>query len=311
MRLFRNLNEFTKLDQPICMALGVFDGVHLGHREVIRAAVNGAREREGLAAVMTFHPHPAKILRPESAPRLLTTEQQDFELFSRLDVDVCLVLDFTPDFSRNTPGQFLELLAGNIPSLKQMVVGPDWHFGKGREGDFEFLKSWAASHGIEAIEVPPLQMDGDIVSSTMIRSLISKGEIAAANARLGRPYQIVGKVVHGKGLGSKIGFPTANLDVESELLPAAGVYATRVLIDGEVFTAGVNIGMRPTVEKKGGSGGLVVEAHLLDFHDDLYGHHLRLDFIKRIRSETKFPAVDDLKKQIERDLIQVRQFAWS
>jgi len=303
MYLLRNLSELIRFQRPISLALGVFDGVHLGHQAVIREAVRQARGMNGDAAILTFHPHPAKILRPEAAPPLLTTEQQDYELFSALDVDVCVILDFTRELSRHSASDFLNQLLQAIPHLRALIVGPRWHFGHERSGNFELLKMWAATQKLQALEVAPVCVDGEAVSSTMIRSQIGAGEIAAANARLGRPYQVVGRVVRGNGIGQKMGFPTANLNVESEWIPLHGVYAARAVCEQGSFPAAVNIGTRPTVSN---SPTKVVEAHLLDFHGDLYGHHIRLDLMARVRDENKFEDLGDLKRQIEDDTRIIR-----
>lgn len=306
MHLLRSLSELSRFKRPLSLALGVFDGVHLGHQTVIREAVWQARSLKGDAAILTFHPHPAKVLRPESAPRLLTTEQQDYELFSALDADLCVILDFTKELGMCRPLDFLDEIRKAAPSLRVMVVGPDWHFGHGRTGNFKLLKAWAGQHKIHAIEVSPSRVDGEIVSSTMIRNQITEGNLVAANQRLGRPYQIVGRVVSGDGFGAEIGFPTANLDPESEVIPARGVYAARALLEGGVFAAAVNIGVRPTVAR---TEEVRVEAHLLDFDADLYGFHMRLDFVSRIREERKFRTVENLKNQITADTKIARRAA--
>ncbi len=306
MHLLRSFSELARFKRPLSLALGVFDGVHVGHQSVIREAVWQARSLKGDAAILTFHPHPAKVLRPDRAPSLLTTEQQDYELFSALDTDVCLILDFTMELSRREPSDFLDELRRAAPSLRVVVVGPDWHFGHDRGGNFKLLKSWAVQNKIHAIEVPPVRADGEVVSSTMIRSQVLDGNLALANPRLGRPYQVMGRVVPGDGFGAEIGFPTANLDPESELIPARGVYAARALLEGGVYAAAVNIGVRPTVSR---TAEVRVEAHLLDFDANLYGYHLRLDFISRLREERKFRTAEDLKKQIASDAESARQAA--
>lgn len=306
MHLLRSLAELGRFKRPLTLALGVFDGVHVGHQSVIREAVWQARSLKGEASVLTFHPPPEKVLHPDTAPRMLTTEQQDYELFSALDVDVCVTLDFTAELSRSEPMEFLERLLAAAPTLKVLVVGPRWQFGRDRSGDFKMLKAWAQSHRLHAIEVPPIRVEGDVVSSTLIRKMIASGEMTAANTRLGRPYQVLGRVVPGDGFGAEIGFPTANLDPESELLPVRGVYAARALIEGAVFAAAVNIGVRPTVSR---TEEIRVEAHLLDFDANLYDHHLRLDFITRLREERKFKTVEDLKNQIASDAEAARKAA--
>ncbi len=299
MHLLHQLSELERFKQPIFLTLGVFDGVHLGHQAIIRQIARLARTTDGEAAIITFHPHPAKILRPESAPLLLTTEQQDYELFSGLDVDICIILNFDQDLSLCPPKDFLDQLLKSAPTLHTVVVGPNWHFGHGREGDFRFLKAWANHHKVQATEVTPVYVGKEVVSSTTIRNQIARGDVIRSNAGLGRPYQIVGRVIHGKGVGTQLGFPTANLDVENELIPAHGVYAVRALLDGEVFAAVVNIGSKPTVSK---SGSTTIEAHLLEFRGDIYGHHLRLDFLAFIRQERKFETIAHLKTQIHADI---------
>jgi riboflavin kinase/FMN adenylyltransferase len=307
MHLLRSLSELSRFRSPISIALGVFDGVHLGHQVVIGEAVRQAREANGEAVILTFHPHPAKILRPIAAPLLLTTEQQDYELFSARDVDACVIMDFTAELSRCSAADFLNKLGEAVPTLHFLVVGPDWHFGYNREGNFKFLRTWALNRGIKAAEVAAYKIHEEVVSSTWIRKLLMNGDVNGANTRLGRSYQIIGRVVAGNRLGSRLGFPTANLDVENELIPASGVYAARALIEGEVFAAAVNIGTRPTLSN---TEKLTVEAHLLDFNALLYGHHLRLDFLARLRDERKFQNMEDLKNQIAIDIQATRRTAY-
>lgn len=304
MQLFRYLSELAQIRKPVVLALGVFDGVHLGHQAVIHKAVTHARTMNGCAAILTFHPHPAKVLRPESVPPLLTTEQQDYELFSKLNVDICIILDFNEELSLCSAEVFLERLLCSTPMLRTIVVGPHWQFGHERAGNFQVLQSWAKKHSLDAIEVEPVYIEGELVSSTSIRNQIAAGDIAAANIRLGRPYQIVGCVRSGDGLGAQLGFPTANLELESELIPARGVYAARLQWEGKHFAAAVNIGQRPTVST---SNQTTVEAYILDFKENLYGYHVRLDLLSRLRDEIKFKNTDELKAQIARDIQQVRQ----
>jgi riboflavin kinase/FMN adenylyltransferase len=306
MRIFRHLSELAKYHHPFAMAIGVFDGVHVGHQRIIRSCVQRAHSLGGGAIILTFHPHPAKIIRPDSAPPLLTTEQQDYEIFSSFDVDVCLIQDFTTEISRMTAEEFLTKLREAIPTLQAIYVGPDWHFGKGRDGNFETLASWGKSHQVDVPKLEAVKIEGEPVSSTAIRTLILEGKIQPANDRLGRPYQVLGRVIHGEGKGVKIGFPTVNLEVENELLPKNGVYAARALVEGEVLAAAVNIGVRPTVST---SSEIVVEAHLLNCSGDLYGHHLRLDFIDRLREEKKFKDLEELRSNIAIDCLAAFQLA--
>lgn len=298
MRLFRHFAELNQIKRPLSIALGVFDGVHIGHQAVIRKAVQLARAMKGDAVILTFHPHPAKIIRPNAVPPLLTTEQQDYELFSMLDVDGCLMVDFTKEISQMSPKDFLDQLKKSSPTLKTLVVGSHWRFGHDRKGDFATLKKWAENEGLEAIEVPSIKIENEIASSTSIRKFISEGNIQKTNALLGRSYQMVGRVIQGDGIGSRLGVPTANLETENELIPSPGVYAARALFEGEVRAAAVNIGQRPTITE---SGETRIEAFIINFAGDLYGHHLRLDFLSRIRDEQKFKNLEDLIRQIFED----------
>ncbi|MCC7519501.1 MAG: bifunctional riboflavin kinase/FAD synthetase [Verrucomicrobiae bacterium] len=306
MRLYRNFKELARDSRPVVLALGVFDGVHLGHQAVIRAAARLAFSAGGDAGVLTFHPHPAKVLHPRESPPLLTTEMQAIELFASVGADFALVMDFTTALARTKPDAFLARLRRQTPGLRGLVVGPRWRFGHERAGDFSLLKKWAAPHAIEVIEAPVVEVESRAVSSTAIRRLISEGNLRAANARLGRPYQLVGRVEPGDALGRKMGLPTANLAVENEILPAKGVYAARVLVEGEVFAAAVNIGTRPTMKT---TGPLRVEAHLMDFSGDLYGCHLRLDLLARLREEKKFSDMTSLSSQIVLDLLTAAKLA--
>ena len=298
MHLFHHLAKLAQFKKPLFITLGVFDGVHLGHQSILRETVQRARSHNGEAVIVTFSPHPAKILRPESAPLLLTTEQQDYELFSSLDVDICIVLNFNKQLSCCPPRDFLERLLKSAPLLHTIVTGPSWHFGYQRKGNFQFLKLWASDHQLCAMQTKPIYVGEQMVSSTMIRNKITAGDIGTANTLLGRPYQIIGRVIRGEGLGGNLGFPTANLLVENELIPGRGVYAAQALVEEKTFPAAVNIGCKPTVSK---GKDIVIEAHLLQFNDTLYGRHIRLNFMAHIREERKFKNLDDLKIQIESD----------
>jgi riboflavin kinase/FMN adenylyltransferase len=306
MRLHHHPRELSCHRRPIVLALGVFDGMHLGHQRVVREAVRQAREAGGDAGVLTFHPHPIKVLSPENAHPLLTTEQQSVEQLSNLDADLCVVMDFTLALSRWSGEHFLDQLLKFVPRLKTIVVGVGWRFGHERSGDFALLRRWAEGHALNVTETPTVSLDKEVVSSTTIRKLIARGDITGANARLGRPYQIIGRVARGDGLGRQLGFPTANLEVESELVPGRGVYAARALIEGEVFAAAVNIGTRPTFSNV---TEIQVEAHLLDFEGNLYGHHLRLDFLGRVRDERRFASPHALISQIAKDINSAHRLA--
>lgn len=304
------LNGLRGFERPVVMAIGVFDGVHRGHQKVIARCLEEANRLLGISAVLTFHPHPAKIVRPETAPRLLTTEEQDRELFDRLGVELCVTIDFDRRIQQMKAVEFLQLLLKACPTLRTVVVGHDWHFGRERDGNFSVLKKFCDDYGLSAIQVDPVvdEASGEVISSTRIRKLILAGKMREAEALLGRPYSIVAKVVHGDGRGAKLGFPTANMETENELIPAVGVYAVRVRAGSKSWPGAMNIGFRPTVDVVAKSEP-VLEVHLLDFSGDLSGRSLEVEFQARLRDEKKFSGIEELRAQITKDVEAVREMA--
>ncbi len=288
------------------LAIGVFDGVHVGHREILRRLVERARLRSGAAMVLTFRPHPQKVIRPSEAPMLLQTERQKLEMLKETGLDVLIRLPFTRKLSLLTPEEFAESILARH-GVREIHVGSNFRFGHRRSGDFRALDELGKRWGFEVHEIKPVCLRGERVSSTRIRRLLLEGRVAAARRLLGRAYQIQGTVVRGAGRGADIGFPTANLLPENELVPAVGVYSTRALINGHAFPAVTNVGFRPTVDREGPSTP-VVETHLLDYVGDLYGKSMGLDFCRRIRPEIKFSGVDELKRRIERDVERTRAY---
>lgn len=295
-------------ERPVVLAIGVFDGVHRGHQKVIQTCVDEARRLLGISAVLTFHPHPAKVVRPESAPRLLTTEEQDRELFDKLGVELCVTIDFDSKIQQMRATEFLELLLRSCPTLRAVIVGHDWHFGRERDGNFGVLKEFCESHGLTAIQVEPVvdSQSGEIISSTRIRKLIGEGKLEEAERLLGRPFAIRAKVVGGAGKGRGLGFPTANLETDNEIVPPVGVYKVRVRSGSQSWRGAMNIGFRPTLDKKPGDHP-VLEVHLLDFSGHLPGQELEVEFLRRLRDEKKFSGPDELKAQIARDVEAVRR----
>ncbi|WP_411827951.1 bifunctional riboflavin kinase/FAD synthetase [Luteolibacter sp. AS25] len=292
------LEELASQDGPLHLALGVFDGIHVGHQVVIDRAVSAAREQGGRAFVVTFSPHPIRVIAPGKAPKsLLATLDEKAEVVKALGVDGLLVICFDAEFAKMTAEAFVsKLTAGNIATVS---VGEDWRFGSKRLGDVEMLRQAGKVHGFNLEAVPPVMWDGERISSTRIRQAIRDGNFSAAESMLGRPYEVTGKVIEGRRLGRQIGFPTANLSLGDLQIPQDGVWA--VTVDGKMKGI-ANLGMRPTV---GGSEKLL-EVHLFDFSGDLYGKTIRVRFDRYIRAEQKFASVDDLKQQIGRDVISAR-----
>ncbi|MGI8515232.1 MAG: bifunctional riboflavin kinase/FAD synthetase [Acidimicrobiia bacterium] len=285
---------------PTAATVGVFDGVHLGHRRVLGDLVADAGEL--VPAVITFDQHPLSILVPERAPLMLTDVDQRIEQFSALGIGLAGVLNF-PDIRDLPAKEFSERVLCHALQVKRVVVGADFRFGRGREGDAEFLGAEGKRLGFD-VEVVDMfgALDG-IVSSTRIREVLLAGDVEAAAEMLARPYQLNGVVVEGERRGRDLGFPTANLEIESKrLIPANGVYAGWALVDKECHPSAINIGVRPTFSETERR----VEAHFLDYEGDLYGEKLAVDFVARLRSEQKFDGIDALRSQIAQDVDAAR-----
>lgn len=299
MRLITDLNQLKEpLESPV-LTIGNFDGVHKGHMALFDKVKERAREIGGLAAVMTFDPHPIKIMRPENAPPLITPTHQKIKLIEQSGIDVLFCLPFTPEFSQITAEQFVqEILVGKI-GIKELVVGYDYAFGKGRQGNIELLKELGDHYNYRVHVVGPVKVGEQLVSSTSIRNLVAEGRLEEAETLLGRHYEVAGTVVRGKNRGARLlGFPTANLKLIDELTPKRGVYAVYVLLNGHKYEGVTNIGYNPTF----GNGAFSVETHLLDFEGDLVGKTIRVQFIARLRDEKTFENAQALANQIKGDI---------
>lgn len=304
MRTITRLEDLSGVRHPIVLAAGAFDGVHLGHREVIRSAQEHARGGNGTQVwVMTFDPHPLKVLRPDMAPALLTSTPHKLQLLRALQVDGCAVLPFTSHFAAIEPEDFLAGLRSAVPTLRSMVVGANWTFGHRARGDAALLKRFGPRLGFEVFIVDGVSWNGEPVSSTRIRRAVAAGQLAAAEAMLGRPFSIYGTVIHGTKLGRQLGFPTANVDPHNEVRPPAGIYAVRVEVEGAVYPGAAFLGARPDPRK--GPPDLV-EVHLIDRRLDLYDREIEVFFVQRLRDEWPFDDVEKLKAQIARDIEDAR-----
>jgi riboflavin kinase / FMN adenylyltransferase len=286
------------------VAVGNLDGVHRGHQALVAATVGEARRRAGTAVVLTFDPHPARVLAPERAPSALTTLDQKAEVLATLGLDRLAVLPFTADVARLLADQFVRDVLGTGLGARVVVVGASFRFGQGRTGDTALLELLGRRLGFDVLTLEPVLLDGAPVSSTRVREALDAGAVEEAARLLGRLHFVDGTVVKGDGRGRTLGFPTANLEPLNETLPGNGVYACWARLPGEPAPrkAAVNVGRRPTFDGEG----VTVEAHLIDYAGDLYGRALRLEFEKRLRPERKFEDLEALKAQIEADLAQAR-----
>ena len=299
MKVFHKLSELGAVPGPVVIAAGVFDGLHLGHQAVLKCALETARSVAGTAVVLTFDPHPSKILRPDNASRLLTSTRHKLRLMEDFGMPAVLVLPFDRDFASVEAEDFLRALKASAPQLTRICVGQGWRFGHERRGDAGLLQRVGRDLGFETSEVPPIQIHGITVSSTRIRQLVEAGDLADVRRFLGRNYSVFGTVRKGDGLGRQIGFPTANLATHNEQFPPNGVYCVRARAGDRNLVGVANIGIRPTVQA---AGERLLEVHLIAFEGDLYGHDLETEFVRFLRPERKFPDVAALRDQIARDV---------
>ena len=279
------------------LALGNFDGLHRGHQKIIDRVKRGAAEHGGTPMAMTFDPHPPRVVRPDKAPPLLMTKAQRLEALHRAGIRCVAVVRFTPELSRWDPETFVRVVLVEWLGVSDVWVGANFLFGHARAGNFSLLRVLGQRYGFRADKIDPVRYKDFVVSSTRIRRLVSEGRVDEAGALLGHGYYLDGTVVEGRRRGREMGFPTANLATDNELLPPHGVYATTVTVDGVVHAGLTNIGTRPTF----GEPDTTVETHLLGYSGDLYGRRIRLGFVLRLRDERRFEDVDALRAQLEAD----------
>ncbi len=302
MRIIHQLAELSPPVPRAVVTIGNFDGVHLGHREIFRRVVRRARELNGTAVVLTFVPHPLKVLDPNRAPRLLNTYAEKERLIEASCIDLMVSLPFTRELAAMPADRFVaEILVGRL-GLVHLIVGADYAFGRKREGNVSFLRRKGEEFGflVEALE--PVRVGGKVYSSTLIRRRLGAGDVAGVVALLGRHFTLEGRVIYGANRGRQLGFPTANLLTDKEILPRPGVYAVKVRWREEYFDGVMNIGFNPTF----GTERISLEVHLLDFHGDLYGETLRVYFVERLREEMVFPSAAALIEAIVLDVARAR-----
>lgn len=284
------------------LTIGVFDGVHLGHKYLIAQLKEHARQQNLLSGVITFRQHPQEVLSPQSKLPFLTDLSQRTNLLKNEDIEAIITLSFTRELVQLSARQFLSLLKEYV-RMRGLVIGYDFALGRNKEGNTDSLRALGQEMGFSVIVVPPIIIDGEVVSSTAIRNALAEGDMKRVQNLIERPFRLHGRVIPGAGRGIELGFPTANLDIDPEqALPAEGVYATWTYIDDKAYQSVTNIGYRPTF----GDSERTVEVYLLDYHSDLYEHELKIDIIERLRGEKKFDTLEELKKQITKDVEQGR-----
>jgi riboflavin kinase/FMN adenylyltransferase len=304
MKTIHAANELRPAGRKVCLAIGVFDGVHLGHQQIIRQTIADAHQHDAIALVITFDRHPNTVVAPDRVPPLIYSLPQKLGAIESLGADTLLLIHFDCAFSEQNGEAFIRGLARDLGLIHSICVGADFVFGHKRSGNVALLKKLGGELGFTVHSLAAVSLDRQIVSSTRIREAIRSGNLDAASQMLGRPYAIAGRVLEGDRIGQQLGFPTANLDVSGLMLPLNGVYAGRAKVEKKIQRVALNIGFRPTVVSAAPQ--LRVEAHLLDFSGDLYGQELEIEIGDRLRDEKKFTSAAELREQIKRDIAMVR-----
>jgi riboflavin kinase/FMN adenylyltransferase len=310
LAVFTSAEKFRKYYAPSgrgsVLAIGNFDGIHLGHQAILKDAADRAAKTGAVATALTFEPAPRKVLRPETAPKRLSTNEQRLEWFRVVGVEAAVVMPFTLELSKLSPAEFVEKILVAELLVRTVLVGENFRFGHKQAGDAQLLHELGTQSGFEVVTIPSVHAHGEVVSSTVIRREIAEGDVTQAGRLLGRPFVLTGEIVSGTGTGRKFTFPTLNLRPEQELLPATGVYITRTVLNGEKISrrSVTNIGVRPTFN----GTKLSVETHLLDFSGDVSAKRMELRFWKRLRSEKKFSGPEELRAQIAKDIQSARRF---
>jgi riboflavin kinase/FMN adenylyltransferase len=303
--LLRRLDDLPESLRRGAVTIGNFDGVHLGHAQIVRRLVEHARQLGGAAVALTFDPHPAQILRPELAPVPLCRTQRKAELLGDLGVDAVIAYPTDAAFLALEAPSFFDRVIRGCLDARVVVEGPNFFFGHNRQGNVELLDQLCRQSGVRLEVVGPVEVDGHIVSSSLIRKLLAAGKVEQGARLLTQPHRIGGPVVHGAGRGASLGFPTANIEPPGILVPGAGIYAGRALVDGSFWPAAVSIGPNPTF----GEGYLKIEAHLIDYEGLLYDQRIEIDFLARLRDIVRFDSVEALVAQMTRDVAAVRDIA--
>jgi riboflavin kinase/FMN adenylyltransferase len=304
MEVIHGIDKIDRKFRNPVITIGNFDGVHIGHLSLFQRVKELAETLGGESIIITFYPHPIKVLSPSNGPPLITSHEQKVHLIEEAGIDVFLVIEFTREFANMSAHDFVHEIIHSKIGARAVVVGPDYRFGHKREGDIPTLTRMGKKLNFEVYVVPDISINGVEVSSSTIREFVTAGELRRAREMLGRDYQVAGRVVRGRDRGGRLlGFPTANLQLIDELTPKPGVYATEVLIEGRLYEGATNIGYSPTFE----NGAFSVETHVLDFSGDIYGKIIQVRFIERLRDEKTFSGPEELSQQIKKDVDRARE----
>jgi len=299
MKIIKDLAEIQR-DKKSVVTLGTFDGLHLGHQEIVDEVLRKSREIDGRSFLLTFDPHPRKVIPGRNDVKLLSTLEEKISILEKLSLENLFVVNFTAEFSKQTPEDFVKKYLIDGIGLSEIVIGYDHHFGKGRDGNFELLKEIGKKNNFSVTLVPEYSVDGETISSTKIRNALLEGDVVKAGKMLGRHYSFKGKIVRGDGRGKKLGFPTANIFIndEDKLIPAKGIYAAECTVQKEKHFGLLSLGSRPTFHK---DGDVIPEFYIFDFDRDIYDEILKVELVEKIREEEKFDSVDDLIIQMKKD----------
>jgi len=304
MSVISSLDQLEKPLQNPVVTIGNFDGVHKGHLALFNKVKERASLIDGQSVVITFEPHPLKVMMPGNGPLLITPSRQKLRLIEEAGIDHIICIPFTEEFARISPQDFIKDLLVDRIGIQEIVVGYDYGFGHKRAGGIDLLQRMGKDYGFVVHVIGQIFIDNIPVSSTTVRNLVQEGRLSDAKNLLGRDYQVCGTVVKGKNRGGRLlGFPTANLELIDELTPKLGVYAVRVLIEGKIYNGVTNIGFNPTF----GNNAFSVETHVLDFSEDLVGKTIKLNFIERLRDEKTFKSIEELAEQIKKDCLRARE----
>lgn len=305
MKIFQDFNSIDHIPNPV-LTIGTFDGVHIGHQKIIDQLNAEAKKIGGESVLFTFYPHPRMILNPDShGLKLIQTQEEKLKKLKKMGLQNIIVFPFTIEFSKLSALEFVKDYLVDQLHVKKLVIGYDHQFGKNREGSITFLKEISSKYNFEVIEIPAQDIDEVNVSSTKIREALTNGNVELANEYLGEPFELSGTVIHGNALGRTIGFPTANIKIDSDLklIPGKGVYAVELTFKGRLLRGMMNIGIRPTIK---GVHDLTIEVHIFDFNEDIYNERLTVQFLSKIRDEKKFSGIEELKNQLKKDEETVR-----
>ena len=300
MKLIRGIKNFPKLTKPCVLTIGNFDGVHVAHQKILQQVVQAAKKIDAISIVMIFEPTPQEFFLDNKAPARLTSLREKLTLFRAQKIDLVWLLPFNKQLAELSGEEFIQDVLLNKLNLKKLIIGDDFQFGKNRSGNFALLQKFAAQHDFELTRTAEIAQGAQRISSTRVRECLANGDLTTVEQLLGRPYSITGRVLHGAKRGRQLGFPTANLGLKRKVTPLSGVYAVKV--EGKMGVA--NIGTRPTVD----GTRTLLEVHLFDFNQDIYGQLIEVEFCHKIRDEQRFASLDELKVQIAQDVVDAKQF---